>query len=125
MVAHDRFARPTNKEAATIRRAIELISAFREISPGMPTGYVAAFLAVAHEPGHGVTKYAKDLDVIVPVASRTLLEIGKKARTGGPGYGLVDSVQASEDLRAWAYYLTPKGVTLLDRVLEVMDRPPA
>lgn len=121
MITRDRFAKPSATDATHIRRMMKLIEAFRQVEPSMPTSYVAAFLAVAYEPGQGVTKYARDLGVIVPVASRILLEIGKKARMGGPGYGLVDSVQATNDLRAWNYYLTPRGVKLLDHIVALLD----
>jgi DNA-binding MarR family transcriptional regulator len=58
----------------------------------------------------------------VPVASRILLEMGKKTRTGGPGHGLVDSVQASDDLRQWNFYVTPRGQKLLDRCFALMNQ---
>lgn len=122
MISRDRFAPPDSQSVKHIRRAIALIDAFRQVEPSMPLSYAAAFLAVANEPGHGVTHYAKDLGVITPVASRIMLEIGKKARTGGPGYGLIDSQQSTTDLRAWSFYLTPLGAKLLQRVLAVLER---
>jgi hypothetical protein len=122
MGTKDRFAPPSAEDAATIRRLVDLIDAFRQIEPSMPTSYVAGFLAVAGEPGQGVTHYARTMGVIVPVASRILLEMGKKTRTGGPGHGLVDSVQASDDLRQWNFYVTPRGQKLLDRCFALMNQ---
>ncbi len=122
MAIRDRFAPPSADDAATLRRLVALIDAFRQIEPSMPTSYIAGFLAVATEPGMGATFYARKLGVIVPVASRILLEMGKKTRTGGPGHELVDSVQATDDLRQWNFYVTPRGRKLLDRCIALMNQ---
>ena len=117
----DRFAPPSDDDARTLRRAASLIDAFRTIDPAIPSAYIAAFLAVAAQPGLGVTEYAERLDMIRPVCSRVLLEIGVKTRTGGPGYGLVDRMHSTVDMRAVNYYLTPKGRRLLAQVLKYME----
>lgn len=113
----DKFPQPDADTAKSIARLAAAIAVFREIDPAMPTGYVLAFLAVARAPGRGVSDIAQALGMLRPVCSRILLEIGKKARTGGKGLGLVDSVSSNEDLRAVHYQLTVKGKQLLNRVL--------
>ena len=114
----DRFAPPTDADARLLRKSASLINAFRSVDPAMPLGYAAAFLAVATNPGQGVTYYADALGMLRPVCSRVLLEIGVKTRTGGPGYELVDRVQNSADMRNVNYYLTAKGRKLLAAVLK-------
>lgn len=120
MVARDRFAEPSEDDAQLISRGLDLVQAFRAVEPAMPTSYMAAFLIVALKPGLGVARYADELGMIRPIASRILLEIGKKTRTGGPGLGLVDSVQSSEDLRYFNYFLTADGRRLLAKVLAIL-----
>jgi DNA-binding MarR family transcriptional regulator len=118
----DRFASPDDDGARRLSRLFAVLQVLREVSPTLPASYAQALLAVAMKPGHGSGTYAKDLGVIQPVASRTLLEIGKKTRGGGPGLGLVDSQQDPVDLRQQRYFLTPKGRKLIDKVLQIIER---
>lgn len=114
----DRFAQPSDHDARQLRKATSLIDAFRAVDPAMPLSYAAAFLAVASNPGHGVTAYAETLGMVKPVASRVLLEIGIKTRTGGPGYELVDRVHNDADMRNVNYFLTAKGKKLMAAILK-------
>lgn len=109
IMSHDRFAPPAAPTAAAIEKARGVLDLFRQEDSAMPTSYATAFLAVAKEPGMGVSHYARELGMLRPVVSRILLEIGVRARTGGVGMGLVDRVHGSEDLREVNYFLTDKG----------------
>ena len=121
MATVDRFAQPSEADARLLRKTTSLIDAFRAVDPAMPLGYAAAFLAVASEPGQGVTHYADTLGMLRPVCSRVLLEIGIKTRTGGPGYELVDRVHNDADMRNVNYFLTAKGKKLLASILKHME----
>ncbi len=120
MPTRDKFLQPDNTTARTIARLAASITVFRELDPAIPSGYILAFLAVARQPGRGVSDIAQELGMLRPVCSRILLEIGQKARTGGEGLGLVESVASHEDLRAVHYRLTSKGKGLLNKVLNRM-----
>ena len=117
----DRYASPSDDDQRRLTRLIAIFQIMRDINPTLPVSYAQAFLAVALSPGQGPAHYAKALGVVQPVASRTLLEIGKKARTGGPGLGLVDSQQDPVDLRTLHYYLTPKGRSLFEHIMQILD----
>lgn len=121
MQKDQRFAAPDEEDAARLETGLEIVNAFREIDPKMPSSYMAMFLAVAKEPGRGPTHYAETLGTIQPMASRILLEIGIKARERAEPLGLVDRAQG-EDLRSQAYFLTPKGRILERKLLNVLRR---
>lgn len=118
----NRFEPPNEETIGYLRAAMELAQAFRSVEPTMPLSYATAFLAVALDPGHGTTHYAKVLGVVQPVASRHLLEIGQKTRTKEPGLGLVASEYNKVDLRLKRYFLTAKGKALLSQIEAAMSR---
>jgi len=105
-----------------LRAALEVIEAFRAVDTAMPSGYMAAFLQVAINPGQSVSTYAPELGMVTPVASRVLLEIGKKTRTGGVGMELVDSQQSAQDLRFVQYFVTTKGRALVAKIIRAIER---
>ncbi len=118
----DRFAEPDKDDAERLRLAFNIVSAFREVHPKMPTSYAQAFLAVAMHPGQGPTEYAKMIGTMQPIASRILLEIGIKARErDDDGLGLVDRQTDPANLRQQKYFLTGKGAALMNRLLGIVD----
>ncbi len=118
----DKFAPPNEDTAGHLRAATEMLDAFRAVEPSIPSSYIAAFLAVAMDPGHGTAHYSKSLGMLQPVGSRVLLEIGQKTRTGGPGLGLVAAEYDKDDLRLKRYFLTAKGRGLLSKIDVAMSR---
>jgi len=122
MTRGDRFAVPPDEEARRLDLMMRLLNAFRAREPKMTSGYIAAFLAVARHPGQGPTDYAKMLGTIQPIMSRTLLEIGKKARTRQEGLGLVDSEANPDDLRLNRYFLTSKGRMLYKDIQDILEQ---
>lgn len=120
--SRDRFAAPSMDDVRRLTRLIAVFNALREVSPTIPASYAQAFLAVALNPGHGPGTYAQTLGLVQPVTSRTLLEIGKKTRKGGPGLGLVDSQSDAIDLRLTRYLLTTKGHNLMAKIMQIVER---
>lgn len=115
----------TNNDIVYVRKASAIIDAFRAIEPGMPSAYLATFLAVAEDPGHGPVHYAKHLGFEHPqVVSRILLELGQKSyrRESGEGLGLLESDRDADDLRSYNYKLTASGRKLLGVILKVMKQ---
>lgn len=53
-MTRDRFAPPSDTDAATISALIDMLRGFYELDSKMPISYVLGFLAVAHKPGVGV-----------------------------------------------------------------------
>jgi len=118
----DRYEVPSEDDALWIDAYMAITNAFRAREPKMTAGYIAAFMAVARHPGQGPTDYARMLGTVQPVMSRTLLEIGKKARQREEGLGLVDSESDPGDLRQSRYFLTTKGKLLYKEIMAVRDR---
>lgn len=119
-----RFDPPNDEEIRKIERLERVIDAFRDIDPAMPSSYIRAFLAVAKAPGFGSSVYAREIGAVQAVASRILLELGQKTRSGGMGYGLLDSDNDPIDFRLKRTFLTPLGRSLWRKVLQAMGNSP-
>lgn len=99
-----------------LSRLQHIIAEFRKLMPGLPAGYIDAFLAVALKPGLGPTDYAKVLGTAQPIMSRVLMEIGEQARGREEPLHLVVSRRHPENRRQICYYLTAKGYALALRI---------
>jgi len=117
-----KFDKPLDETLSCLMLVSEAVDVFRAVEPSIPSSYIAAFLAVAMDPGNGTVHYSKQLGMLQPVASRVLLEIGQKTRTGQPGLGLVAAEYDLHDLRLKRYYLTPKGHALIMRLEKAISR---
>jgi DNA-binding MarR family transcriptional regulator len=116
---------PPSKAARTVSNKLEhVIDAFRKIDTAMPSSYMRMFLAIARKPGYGSSVYARELGMVQPVASRIILELGQKTRSGGPGYELLDSDIDEEDFRLKRTYLTAKGQELYREIVGIYGREP-
>lgn len=112
----DRFAELPEDEVNRLEALTRAIEVFREVDSAFPASYMAAFLMVAIKPGLGTSEYARRLGMLQPVASRILLEIGQKARTGEPGLGWIDGVSDLQDMRTKRMFVTPKGRAVLRKL---------
>ena len=65
-------------------------------------------------------EYSKRSGVAQSVMSRHLLDLGDKARLGGPGYGLVTSSRDPVNLRRRPVVLTNKGRALANDIIRAM-----
>jgi len=83
---------------------------------------VTVFLMVALDEGKGVGAYARDLGIHRWTMSRYLCNIGARARTGGPGLGLVTVEHYADDPRQTKVLLTAKGRAVAEEVFRQMSR---
>lgn len=111
----------SDAEASALQKCRLIVEAFRTIDHKIPASYIAAFLAVALQPGKGPTAYAQVLDTIQPIASRMLLEIGPKARHKSTPLGLVDKDVSAHSLRDHEYFLTPRGRKLMADLIGILN----
>ena len=79
---------------------------------------VLLLLEVARDQGHGATEYARRVGCTQATSSRILLELGQRARDGGPGLGLIEATRDTADLRLWNYCLTERGRDVVIEALE-------
>ena len=65
----------------------------------MPVGEVIMFLQVALNEGASLTELCEAVGMKKSTASRYLLDLSDKTRSGGQGYGLVTRETDPEELR--------------------------
>ena len=108
----------TTESDKALRCAIGVVQAFRQIDSSMPASYAHCLLVVATRPDCTVSEVAETLGVQRPTVSRILLELGRRSRPGGPGYGLVEAHSGESDLRKRNHRLTPEGHKLIARIVK-------
>jgi DNA-binding MarR family transcriptional regulator len=118
----DRYRKPADEEVRRLEVASRFVNVFRMQDSRMTSSYMAAFLAVARNPGQGPTEYAKVCGTIQPIMSRILLELGEHARQRSAGLGLVDRVPDPGNLRQQRYFLTNKGRVVYRELMEVLGQ---
>jgi len=82
----------------------------------MPVRQALTFIVVAQHPGITPTEMMRFTRSNSAVTSRDLLGLGKRARSGKPGLGLIRAVEDMEDLRIKKYYLTAEGLAAINRI---------
>jgi DNA-binding MarR family transcriptional regulator len=92
-----------------LRAMLASLNSFRDLSLTMPVGEVIMFLLVSLNEGDSLTELAEKADMKKSTASRYLLDLSDKTRTGDVGYGLVNRETDPESLRRNMYSLTLKG----------------
>jgi DNA-binding MarR family transcriptional regulator len=102
-----------------LRAFCAAIGAFRELSPTMPVGEVQMFLLVALNEGASLTELAEEGDMKKSTASRYLLDLSDKTRSGDAGYGLITREPDPEELRRNMYALTDKGRQIVANLVGV------
>jgi len=87
----------------------------------IPLPYVTIFLMVALDEGKSVSTYARAIGVRDRrVMSRYLCDIGDRARSGGPGLGLVTVQQHPAHSRTRQVLLTTKGRAVAEAIIRQM-----
>lgn len=82
----------------------------------MPLPSLTAFLMVALDEGQGVNVYARSAGIDRRAMSRILHAIGDRARSGGPGLGLITIEQHLSDPARTRIFLTPKGHSIAKEI---------
>lgn len=100
-----------------LRRVIDLLLAE---SRHMPVMHARAFVEVAMVPLKGPTTYGRALGVSQPYMSRCLQEIGSDPRYRTEPSYLVNWAISPESLREKEYFLSAKGLNLLENMLSAL-----
>lgn len=100
-----------------IRAIYDTVCTFRDLSVTMPVGEVAMFLTVALNEGLSQTELAEKADMKKSTASRYLLDLSEKTRSGGPGHGLINGDTDPSELRRKMYTLSPRGRNIIRKLL--------
>lgn len=109
------------RQMKALFKALDIIADEYE---GMPLRQAMAFLSVAiNEADYGAAELkdvGRDTRAPAQVVSRDLLGLGKRARSGAPGLGLIETYEDFQDLRRKPYRLTKAGHTLIKQLSEAL-----
>jgi DNA-binding MarR family transcriptional regulator len=115
------MARPrpelTADEERRLRALVHILEYFQAHEPQIPASMIEAFLLVALNEGCSLRDIVELSGKPQSTVSRHLLDLGERNRKMEPGLGLVEWRIAAEELRRKEYRLTPKGRSLLRRIL--------
>lgn len=101
-----------------LRNVLEAVARFRDISPTMPAGTIQMFLTVALNEGASLTELAELTDMKKSTASRYLLDLSDKTRSGSAGYGLITREVDPNELRRNMYALSASGRHMVHTITE-------
>lgn len=100
-----------------LRRILAILESFRTIHPEAKVRWLSEILSVAIDEGESVREYAKKLKLAYNVASVDLLALGPMLRNREQGLDLIEARPNPDDLRRHEVTLTPKGRSLVGRIL--------
>jgi DNA-binding MarR family transcriptional regulator len=101
-------------------KAAAFIELFREMHPEFPPQTMLAFLFIAGNEGCTMVELAEALKVSPAAAGRNAILLCTKYN-GKTGYGLVDIDVDLTDTRVRRLHLSPKGITFLKRLNQLME----
>jgi len=96
------------------------VDVFRERYPDIPASTIRVFCLVAASPGASGMEMARRLGMTQAAVSRHLSILGEVTWKGVEGLRLVSTREQLHDRRAKGSYLTPAGVRLAERLVELI-----
>ncbi len=118
----DPVPRKTPDDKSVAQVLLWALKPLSNLRSSIPLPYVTIFLMVALEEGKGVNAYAREMGIHRSAMSRYLRDIGKRARNGGPGLGLVTVEDHPTDVKRSQVFLTAKGRSIAKQVLQQLRR---
>lgn len=100
----------------------KLLEEFQVVDETMPIQLARTFLFIATHEGCSLTDVMKRTGWAQSTLSRHLLDLGKRNRNKQPGLNLIKSEKDPMELRKNVYTLTPRGRTLVQRLIGVVER---
>jgi len=100
-----------------IRNVQEFLKTFTDLNQTIPVGAVLMFLTVALNEGLSQGELVDKSGIKKSTASRYLLDLSDKTRTGDQGYGLVKGEIDPDELRRKMYSLSPKGRKIIQKLI--------
>jgi len=105
----------TEEEMRSVLKGVEqFLSGFDDVgSSAMSLTQLRLFLAVAANEGQSGIELSTRVKVPRATATRHLLDLSDKLRSGDKGYGLILRDTDPQNLKTNRYYLSPKGKRFL------------
>jgi DNA-binding MarR family transcriptional regulator len=88
----------------------------------IPLPYAITFLMIALDEGKGNNAYARAVGIERRAMSRYLRDIGRRARNGGPGLGLIEVRPDPDHPQRTQVFLSEKGRTIANQVFSQLRR---
>jgi DNA-binding MarR family transcriptional regulator len=111
------------KPSTTILNAIKVFEEFRKLDPEMQMQTALIFLLIANHEGCSISDLEKWTGLTSASCSRNVAALSDIHRKGRPGHNLVVARVAAEDRRQRNLYLTVKGRSVLNNVMERFAPP--
>jgi DNA-binding MarR family transcriptional regulator len=108
------------EEGRLLHKAKLMLAAFSNVNPTMPIQVATTFLIVAMNEGSSLVDIQKYSGFRQSTISRHLMDLGARNRKREPGFGLIEVRPDSVDLRRNEYYLTPKGKSLINQLVDIL-----
>ena len=106
----------------TIQALLRALKPLANLRGSVPLSAVTTFLMVALDEGKGVNAYARAVGIHRSSMSRCLHDIGGRARSGGPGLGLVTIDPHPTASQRSQVHLTAKGRSIAQEVFKQVRR---
>lgn len=108
----------TRKEQLAIQTLLRALEPLQNLHNSIPLPCVITFLLIAVDEGKSSSAYARDLGVSRFTMFRYLQFLGERARSGGPGLGLICVEPHPTHLRGTRVRLSAKGRAIANAMFE-------
>ncbi|NOJ48431.1 MarR family winged helix-turn-helix transcriptional regulator [Bradyrhizobium archetypum] len=109
--------RPT----AALPRAVDFLSACRELAPYVPAQTVTCLLVIASRPGITMQELAEETGLSQSSCSRNVAVLSRWETYGKPGLGLVEAFEEPRERRRKIVYLTADGQQKVQSIVGKLD----
>jgi hypothetical protein len=110
----------TRLERKALDMIKDLLGSIIEVSPHMPVQQASAIILVALNEGSSMKELTELAGVKQSTMSRHLIDLGRRNRRMEQGYQVIECRQDDFDMRKNRYNLTPKGHTVVNKLLDTV-----
>lgn len=110
----------TKEEVARLRDLQKILGEFRNLDSEMPLQQAVTLVTIALNEGISLADLAERTEQATSSTSRNVAALSSTHRAGKKGHNLVLNREDPLERRRKQHVLTPKGLTFIRRLLEVM-----
>jgi DNA-binding MarR family transcriptional regulator len=105
-----------------VRSLAEVLEQFTSLRPNIPAHQIIMLLRLALDEGKSQKFYSDNWDFSPSTVSRAILDLSDRTRKGEEGLGLLDRRVSVRSLREQEVFISPKGRTMLQRIIKKFSR---
>ncbi len=110
----------SKSEREKLAQLLKLINEFRALDSEMQMQQAATLITVALNEGVALNELAERTQLAMSSASRNVASLSPVRKKGVAGHGLIISNEDPEERRRKLHTMTPKGVTFVRRLVEMV-----